>query len=834
MKVATRSQIGTGPVSFPAQAVSQARKETAEWQQACMDHFDMQSASQSREKYDIWRNYRVASGDVDLKDYQYYTDPLSLGANKNKEYGTTFDIVHFPIMNAPLQTILGERIKRPINYTVKNETPRARNQEQRVKTDLLRDWVIGTINQSVQARVQQKGVDPKSQQGQQLTQQLTPEAIQDYMDKDYIDVAQQAGQRIIDAVYKDNVLDDEFVDGFRHATISAREFYHTYVCGGKIKVKNLSPMDVFYHRSPSVKWISEGQFAGFRLYLTPSSVIDLFYDDLSYEDIQLMEGLVNPAAKMMVTKGSNGVSSIHYDTATFSDFHGNMYEDRLRENLSDMIVDYQKYGDRSNYFNTYGLIKVVKAYWKSYRKIGFLTYYDQNGKAQKTVVDDNYQPNKQLGEHVEWKVINQVYEGCKVDDNIYLPVRPYKDAIFDMDDLEYCPLPIEGCTYNDTHSKPISMVDLMKPINELYDIIAYELKKDMNSALGKVLFMSVDHIPDMPGFTQEKWYYWAKELKIAWVKQPPRGGNTFNQFSAADMSFADQILAKMQTLSQLKAECEAFAGFSQSRIGSATGNTATETTQSAMASINQTEYYFFKHFKLAERILNYVLRLSRYVVREYDTYDYLFDDMELAYMKQSVEGFGSDKLRLYISNTLEDLQNKQKLDGLLQLAVSNGADIMDAGDILLARTVSETKTIFQRLKRKQQEAQQAQQQHEKDLQDAQLAAKKDDQDFQLRKQREMLASQEEQTYIKTFGLQQDNMKDTDGDGAPDVLEYHKFHAESEQANRKMLLEERKQYMSEVFTGKELQQKDKEIANKRYDSEVKLKVAAKNKNRYDKK
>jgi hypothetical protein len=833
MKVATRSNIGTGPVSFPAQTVPQSVKETEKWQRDCMDHFDYHSGIQSQEKYEIWRNYRIVSGDVDVADYQYYTDPLSLGAAKKEKYGTTFDVVHFPVMNTPIQTILGERIKRPTNYTVKNETPRARNQQQRVKTDLLREWVTNMINQSVQQQVAGKGVDPASQQGQQLLQKLTPEAIQDYMDKDYVDVAQQAGQKIVDAVFKDNTLDDEFVDGFRHAVVSAREFYHTYVCAGKIKVRNLSPLDVFYHRSPSVKWISEGQYAGFRLYLTPSSVIDLFYDDLSYEDLKEIEGQVNPGARMAVSKNASGIGSIHYDTGTYSDMFGNMYEDSNRDHLTDMIRDYQNYGDRSNYFNTYGLIKVVKAYWKSFRKVGILTYYDQAGKEQTTVVDDNYKPNKALGEHVKWQVINQIYEGGKVDDNIYMPVRPYTDAIFDMEDLDYCPLPIEGCTYNDTHSKPISLVDLMKPWNELYDIVAYELKKDMNSSLGKVMFMSVDHIPDIPGFTWEKWYYWAKELKIAWVKQPPRGGNTFNQFSAADMSFADQIIAKMEVLARIKAECEAFAGFSQSRIGQATGDTATQSTQAIVASVNQTEYWFFKHFKLCERIFNYVLRLSKTVVAEHNTYDYLFDDMELAYMKQAVEGFGSDNVKVYISNTLEDMQNKQKLDGLLQLAVSNGADITDAADMLLARTISETRNIHNRLRRKQAEANQAQQQHEKDLLERQMQEKQSDREFQLQKQREMLESQEKQTYIKTFGMQEDNMKDTDGSGAADVLEYDRLNMERTYKDREIQLKERDQYMKEVFTGKQLQQKDREIENKRHETDTKLKIAIKNKNKHDK-
>lgn len=46
-------------------------------------------------------------------------------------------------------------------------------------------------------------------------------------------------------------------------------------------------------------------------------------------------------------------------------------------------------------------ISVTRVEWKSLRKIGFLTYYDENFEEQETIVDETYKVQKDLGETIE-------------------------------------------------------------------------------------------------------------------------------------------------------------------------------------------------------------------------------------------------------------------------------------------------------------------------------------------------------------------------------------------------------------------------------------------------
>src|SRR5690606_14235962 len=219
-------------------------------------------------------------------------------------------------------TIIGEYIKRISQlhgFYCKNESDYGRNEYYRVKREMIQNLVESKLMARVNQKVASMGLKQGSEEYDQAIQQQTPEDIQDFMDRDYIDVAERVNQILMKNIWKSESLDSEFVEGFKHACITSKEFYHIYTVDNKTKIKNLSPLDVFYHKSPSVKWIADGQYAGFRWLLTPSSIIDLFYDKLSITDMEEIEAMVNPMIAAKGKRQSTSTGAISYDTQTFSD-----------------------------------------------------------------------------------------------------------------------------------------------------------------------------------------------------------------------------------------------------------------------------------------------------------------------------------------------------------------------------------------------------------------------------------------------------------------------------------------------------------------------------------
>lgn len=768
-------------LGIPSQTVSFEEKLTDAWQAACMDAFADIASTQRVEKERDLRMYRILSPDFQIQDLAWLNDPLSLGKERESMYGAMTDIKHFPIMMRPVNAILGEMINRPENMYVVTESARARNEYWRLKGDMLENYVVGSIQQRVQAQLIRAGADPNSPEFQEQMQANTPQEIEDYLDKDYVDTVEQTSSRTVRNITKRESLIGKFINGFRHAVTVGKEFYHIYSVGGKAKVEEISPLDCFFHKSPSSGWISQGQYAGVDRYYTLASIVDIHRTTITAEEIEYLEERQNPSRKNKV--GRSGISSITYNTDTYRDWWGNKFSDYDgRESMDRALDDFYSSGATGGFYNSYGLLRMVTAYWVSYQKIGFLSSYDDQDQEVVTYIDENYVPRKDEGEHVEWHYIKQIFRGSRVDDNVYLGVGPDPDQDFDENDPEANCLPIEGCLYNSFHTMPIGLVAMMAMWNELYNITAHELKKDMKKAVGKVLFMSYDHIPKVAGFTKEKWLYWLREFGIAWVGENHKSRSQFSHYSAQDLSLADQIAAKMEILDKIEQNCNSFAGFSQPRLAKMEQiNTARQSQQSMASSANQTEYYFFKHYELRQRVYTKAVNIEhRYASENFNTRA-LYDDMEQRYLDTDAKTISGEKVGVYISNSREDLRKRDLMEESIASAIQNGADALDFGDLLWADTRSEIRGIYKRLRRMRDQNANA----ERELKTQEIQAKAQSEDKKIQLGYAKLANDKEIAFIKTFAFpDNDNLKDENDDNISDIFQFQEGIRKAEADLRK--------------------------------------------------
>jgi hypothetical protein len=815
---------------FPSQTVTIAEKETDEWKFACMDFLRNEAKLQSKEKMRDLQKYRMMSNEYVPTDKMWATDPLNLGDKKEAVYGATDPIQHFPVMNSPMNTIWGERINRPITFYCLSESASSYNEYQKEKEEMLFESVSGSIKQTALRkavlRAQQQGIQIDQQvwdQMQQQVEQMTAPQIQQYVDKTYNDVIEQSSNRMMKNLWKKNNLDDEFIEGFRHGTLCGKEFYGIHVMNNWLSIQNLNPFTVFYHKSPSNRYVSESQYAGYRLFLTPSSVIDMYREKLTVEDIEKMEDKIYPNRKGGGYNSISGIKSISYDTSIFVDNQGGMFRDYQFDVVEDMVMEFMLTGINSPRPSTSGLIEVVQAYWKSYRKAGILYYYDENDNEMKDWVDENYEPDKSKGEWVKWQYLNQVYQGTLIDEDIYICVEPYPHQIFDINDPDWSPLPIEGACYSEFNGKIVSLADLMLPWAELYDIIAYELKRDIKKAIGKVMFMSADHIPQLDGFSMEKWLYWLREFGIAWVGEGKKK-TPFSHYSAQDMSFAEQMVAKMNMLDKIKFNLDSFAGFSQPRLGDTSNEeTARGARQSAAASVNQTEYYFWKHTQIIQRVLTNALNISKKILPNNPVYmRNLYDDMELRYIETDAKKMRNASVGLYVVHGSAAITRTEATRQMAMSAAGKQGDPVDMAEILLATTENEIKEMLRGMRRRATEATQQEQAHEKEMNDAQIADKQEERAWEKEKHYSGLESEERQEWIRSFINQKDNERDANADQVPDALQYTELFEQQYENLRKDQRERRKQDLDHSVKNRELDIKQQDVKVKREKNQIDLK------------
>jgi hypothetical protein len=764
------AKVGTyNGYGLPRQAVSVKDKEDPRWGKQCMDFLRDEARAHSRDKIRDAKKFQMLSDEYDYSDHLWSIDPLHLGDKKEEEYGGTEPIQHYPIINTPLNTIHGERINRNIQFYCLSETPKSRNTYYQAKTEELVGYVQQEIMNTILQRMQAQGI-PIDEKAFQKAQQMAPEQIQKYVDSgDYGDAIEDFSNTTLKNLWKDGNLDEEFIEGFRGATVCGKEFYTLHVVGNKLNVFNVNSMLAFYHKSSFTRYISESQYAGYRMFLTPSSIIDMYRDRLTDEDIDELERKMSNGASQG-NQSITGLKSISYDTQTFTSAQGETLAFNQQQ-IDSMLDEFWQTGSNTGHYRSMqGLIEVVQGYWKSYRKVGWLTWYDEADEEHEDLVDENYEPDENAGESVKWFYLNQVYQGTVIDENIYVGIEPYPFQLFDLNDPDYSPLPIEGGLYNDYNGKTMGLVDYMLPWQELFDIVANELKKDMKKAFGKVMYMDMDSIPNIEGFDEKKWYYWAKEFGIAWVSSN-KGKNSFSHYQAADMSFAEQMNAKIALLDKIKNYCDAFAGFSQPRVaGQSSQPTAQQDLQQMQASVNQTEYFFWKHTQIIQRVLTQAINISKRLVKKDPYLRNKFDEVGMKYIEFDLEDVQDANLSVYVVHSSQEIARREMLRQMAISAASKGADMVDCGDLVMAKTENEIRRILKNMRAQQQQILQQQQQFEAD----QEQAKRDQADRyhqdEVNLEYDKIESQERQTFMKTFAFQDDNLKDENANGIPDILE----------------------------------------------------------------
>ena len=155
--------------------------------------------------------------------------------------------------------------------------------------------------------------------------------------------------------------------------------------------------------------------------------------------------------------------------------------------------------------------------WKSFKKIGFVTVIDpETGQPDEFEVDETY---KVIGNevNVEWTWIIEVWEGYRVGEDLYIGVEPLQYQHVSADNPNSQRLPYTGVVYNNTNSKPRSLVSMMKPLQYMYIVLWYRLELMLARDKGKVALIDVSQIPKSMNIDVNKWLHYLSALGVAFI-----------------------------------------------------------------------------------------------------------------------------------------------------------------------------------------------------------------------------------------------------------------------------------------------------------------------------
>lgn len=710
---------------MPNQHVTGITKRSEQWWKINMDYFYTVALSQynwGRDK--IVRNYELMKGHLVASDFYLEGPVMGLMDELMNDIDLPAYVQHYPILNPPINTMVGEKSKRPDVCRPKAMDDDSKSEEGQFYTDLYQQYINQKINQKVAQKLQQQGIDTSDIEAfNQQVEELSAEKVKEYM-VSYTSEAEIWAANMIQALKVEFNMKEHFENGFRDLLICNKEFFHNYEDKSKtgFKSEKVNPKNVGWLTTPDKKYIKDAYAAWVIEIMELSEIIDKF--DLSEEEIMhlrkyAMQAFFPYSRESNLYTGETGENSIKY----------NPYDPLVLQERNyleaRMTADGQQrldglFGNAAPSVGTFGnRFVVVTAYWKSKRKIGLLTYVDIDGNVQSVEVDDSYKDgdhSQQLS--IEWKWENQWFKGIKIGQDIYY-VEP-------LEIVDYCP--IIGVVHEIENTVSTSLVDLMKPFQTLYNICMNQLYRLLEKEKGKVLIMNKRHVPVPKNGTYEDslemWERDAEETGVVWIDDSPenmKGASGWNTSTVVDWTLSQQMQTRYELAVQLKNECWELIGLNRQRLGGVTASeTATGTNIAVSQSYAQTEPYFVQQEYVENQQLQCMLDIAQYLEcrKPESTLSFIDSEGGNVFCKIQTElGLKNRDIKLFMTSRSEDARYLESLRQDAQAALQNGASMYEVAVMKKETSVRKILSMLKELKDKNDAmAQKAQEQKDQELQ----------------------------------------------------------------------------------------------------------------------
>lgn len=795
-------------------------KKTKDWQESCIDYVIGRSLGGSRNgnnrtrREEMQTYYDLYNSIYNEKDLKYVTNPFK------QQDGFPAMAQDYNIIKPKIDLLLGEETKRPFNFKVVRTSDIAASEMQDRAKQLLIDYIQATIMSKLGPEEQ-----ARYQEALQNGEIMTPQQIQKYMSKDYKDIAEITAYHSLNYLKNKLNITHEFFKGWKDALVGGEEIYYVGILNGEPCLERVNPIYFDYDTETSdLEFIHDAEWCCYEMNMSVTELYDRLYDKMSEKQLNQLLDMMDQASKgginLEVRKTS--LDYTHIKTHTINGFS-------------------------SNPFDSTNSVKVWHCCWKSFKKIGFVTIIDPElGEPKEYQVDESYKETE-MELNVEWKWITEVWEGYRAGEDLYIGIQPLEYQYTSSDNPNSQRLPYTGVVYNNTNSRPRSLVSMMKPLQYMYIVLWYRLELAMARDKGKVVNMDITQIPKSMNIDVSKWMHYLSALGVNFINPyeegwdiPGREGgkpSQFNQITALDLTMANTIDQYINLMDKIESMLSEISGVSKQREGSISSNELVGNVErSVVQSAHITEPWFWTHNQVKRECLTMLLNTARWAWKDSSKthLQYILDDATRAFLTLSDDMLYED-FDIFIEDTTKNQQYIETLKQLMQPAMQNGASLLDIAEIITMDNVSMIKSRLEEIEQKRMEQQQAMEQAQ---------AEREQQAIQMQNEikEEELMIKEAEMDLEKYKIDQDNATkitvaqlnayrgaenmDQDGNGIPDPVEI----AQQALAERKQASDEAsKQFefnakIREQKMKKEIEDKKNQLERERMDHEMKLQAA----------
>jgi len=657
-----------GQQSLPRQRIPLSQKGK-KWREECVEAYINLSKFGINDRREYLKSlYDYYNGVIDEQDYRYVLKP----------YGKTRQnfpskLRNYPIIKPIIDLLLGEKAKRPLNYTVTVKNPDSISIKEEEKNRALMELA---------SQMFMNAMNPV--EGQE--EPPAPKQIMEEFERSYVDRRAIKVQSAINYIMQNEEVSDKFQKGFFHYLVTGEVYSHKGVVRNEPFYEILNPLDIDYDKDPDLEFVEDGDWAMIRKYAHASTVIDIFGEFMTDEQILELE---NP-------QQASADSYLLY-RAEASGADENLYRNRL--------------------------IECITVYWKSRKRIGFLEYPDPvTGVMEEMVVEEGFRlprEMKEMGAKVRYEWVNEVWEGTRIDGRFYININPLSNQRTSLDNPSRCKLPINGRKYSDINSENISLVSLGIPFQLNYNIFKYRMELAIARSKDIIAQFDINMIPKK--WDMDKFMYFVEGTGIAWVDYNKEGIQLSPQHqSVLDMSIKT-IGQYLQLLESIMMEWEKISGVNRQRqggIGPYEGKAASQ--QAIVQSSHITEDLFRKFSRFEQRELQGLLDYSKEAWIYGKKGMYVMPDNTIEMLDIDSLQYMESEYGIFVSDSGRDQDKLEQAKMLSQSMIQNGVPASAVLDLFDTENYTGIKEKIRKAEAAQKELEAAQQQAQQQQQQQQL------------------------------------------------------------------------------------------------------------------
>jgi hypothetical protein len=887
-----------GTLTQPIQFLSDKEKDE-EWRAWNLDWLEWQGMKQLRRNARrLMKNYKLAKGIIDKTDYivEENNEMADLIDTLTKEDQSALELKFYPIIPNVVNVLANEFSKRTSKITFRAVDDTSYSEMLEEKRSMIEEVLLQQAQQKMLINMINMGMDPESEEAMQM---MAPEnlktlpEIEEFFRKDYRSMVEEWASHQMKVDTERFSLQELEERAFRDMLITDREFWHFKMNEDDYEIELWNPLLTFYHKSPDIRYISQGNWAGKIDLMSVSDVIDKFGWMMNQEQLEALEAIYPVRSAGYAIQGYQN-DGTYYDPTRSHEWNTQMPSLAYRQFTSlydtqfgtgDIVEWILADSEDTIDFGKTHLLRVTQVYWKSQRKVGHLTRITETGEISQDIVSEYYKVTEKpmydttlykqktkdnliFGEHIDWIWINETWGGIKIGPNrpafwgqnnpgginpIYLGLNGGKPGRipfqFKGDSTLYgCKLPVEGAVFGDRNTRSISLVDLMKPYQIGYNIVNNQIADILVDELGTVILLDQNALPRHS--MGEDWgknnlanaYVAMKNFQMLPLDTTitnTENALSFQHYQVLNLEQTNRLLSRINLASYFKNQAFEVIGLNPQRMGQqiAQQQTATGIEQAMNASYAQTEQYFIQHSDyLMPRVHQMRTDLAQY-------YHSKKPSLRLQYITTNDEKVnfqinGTDLLMRDFNIFCTTKTNQRSImEQLRSLAINNnttGASIYDLGNIIKAESIAELTGVLKQAEQKSMAQKQAEMEQQQQMQQEMLASQERQKamDLQFKADEAEKNRQKDILVAEIRASGYGAMMDTNKNMESDFSESMKDIRQSEQYREQMNFKREQEVNKSAMNSQKMEIEREKLQAQREVADKQLQIARENKNKYD--